>query len=139
MNEQTKMLTQLLRYTYGLVPIVAGLDKFTNILTDWSLYISDGFAAVLPVETGTFMMIVGVIEIIAGVLVLFRPREGAYLVMAWLLAIALTLILSWHHVDVAVRDIVMSIGAFTLAKLVETQHETVSDAHKVSQKADFAV
>lgn len=139
MNEQTKKLTQLLKLTYGLVPIVAGLDKFTNILTNWSQYISEGFAAFLPVEATTFMMVVGVIEIIAGVLVLFRPREGAYLVMAWLLAIALTLILSWHYVDVAVRDVVMAVGAFTLAKLSEVHQETKVNNPEAAQKADFAM
>src|SRR5690554_630780 len=100
------MVTQILKYTYGVVPIVAGLDKFTNILTNWTQYLSDGVVAMLPVEASTFMMIVGVIEIIAGALVLFRPREGAYLVSVWLLAIALTLLFSWSYVDVAVRDIV---------------------------------
>lgn len=119
MNTQKNTLTQLLKFTYGLVPIVAGLDKFTNLLTDWTVYISDGLAAILPFEAATFMMIVGVIEIIAGILVFVRPREGALLVSVWLLAIALSLIFSWHFVDVAVRDIVMAIGAYTLSQLVE--------------------
>jgi len=103
------------------VPIVAGLDKFTNILTNWSQYISEGFAGMLPFESATFMMIVGVIEIVAGVLVLTKTRIGAYVVAAWLVAIALTLILSWSYVDVAVRDIVMAVAAFSLAKLSENE------------------
>jgi uncharacterized membrane protein YphA (DoxX/SURF4 family) len=101
------------------VPIVAGLDKFTNILTDWSQYISEGFAGVLPFEPSTFMMIVGVIEIAAGILVLTKTKIGAYVVSAWLVAIALTLIFSWSYVDVAVRDLVMAIASFSLAKLSE--------------------
>ncbi len=113
----------LLKYTFGLVPIVAGLDKFTNILTDWSQYLNPSLAQLLPVSAHTFMMVVGVIEIIAGILVLFKTEIGAYIVSAWLVSIALTLIASWNYVDVAVRDIVMAIGAFTLAKLTRTKQE----------------
>ena len=119
MNSNVQLVKNLLKYTFGLVPIVAGLDKFTNILTDWSQYLSDGFAGMLPFEPFTFMMIVGVIEIIAGVLVLTKTKIGAYIVSAWLVAIALTLIFSWSYVDVAVRDLVMAIAAFSLAKLSE--------------------
>jgi len=60
MNANVQLVKTLLKYTYGLVPIIAGLDKFTNLLTDWSQYISLGFAELLPFETSTFMMIVGV-------------------------------------------------------------------------------
>ncbi|WP_106793651.1 hypothetical protein [Aquimarina sp. Aq78] len=120
MDSQIKTVFNLLKYTYGLVPIVAGLDKFTNILTDWSQYISSGFAGVLPFEARTFMIIVGVIEIIAGIMVLYRPKIGGYVVMGWLIAIALTLLFSGHYIDVAVRDIVMAIGAFSLVKLANS-------------------
>ncbi len=110
-----------LRLTYGLVPIVAGLDKFTNILVDWKQYLSP-FAGVLPVSASTFMMIVGVIEIIAGFLVLSRhTRIGAYVVSAWLVGIALNLVTTGQYFDVAVRDLVMAVGAFTLAKLSEAR------------------
>lgn len=119
MNSNVQFVKNILKYTFGLVPIVAGLDKFANILTNWSQYISDGFAAMLPFEPTTFMMIVGVIEIVAGFLVLTRTKLGAYVVSGWLVAIALTLILSWSYVDVAVRDLVMAIAAFSLAKLSE--------------------
>ena len=119
MNSNVQLVKNILKYTFGLVPIVAGLDKFTNILTDWSQYISEGFTGMLPLEPTTFMMIVGVIEIVAGVLVLTKTKIGAYVVSAWLVAIALTLIFSWTYVDVAVRDIVMAIGAFSLAILSE--------------------
>lgn len=109
----------LLKYTFGLVPIVAGLDKFTNILTNWEQYLSEGMMDILPFSAGVFMMIVGVIEIVAGILVLFRTAIGAYIVIGWLLVIALTLVVSGHYIDVAVRDIVMAVGAVTLAKLSE--------------------
>ncbi|MCB0444787.1 MAG: DoxX family membrane protein [Gelidibacter sp.] len=120
MNSNVPLVKTLLKYTFGLVPIVAGLDKFTNILTHWSQYISEGFAGMLPFEPSTFMMVVGVIEIVAGVLVLTKTKIGAYVVAAWLTAIALTLIFSWSYVDVAVRDLVMAIAAFSLAKLSDT-------------------
>ncbi|WP_417359448.1 hypothetical protein [Galbibacter sp.] len=124
MNSNVQLVKNILKYTFGLVPIVAGLDKFTNILTQWTQYISDGFAAMLPFEPTTFMMIVGIIEIVAGFLVLTRTKLGAYVVSAWLVAIALTLIFSWTYVDVAVRDLVMAIAAFSLAKLAEEKSKT---------------
>jgi uncharacterized membrane protein YphA (DoxX/SURF4 family) len=119
MNSTIQLVKNVLKYTFGLVPIIAGLDKFTNILTDWSQYISSGFSEILPFEIGTFMMLVGVIEIVAGILVFLKPKIGAYVVMAWLVAIALTLVFSGRFIDVAVRDLVMAVGAFSLAKLSE--------------------
>jgi uncharacterized membrane protein YphA (DoxX/SURF4 family) len=115
--ENVRQVQQLLRYTYGLVPIVAGFDKFTNLLTDWKNYIAPPISSALPFSASTFMAIVGVIEIIAGIIVLLRPRLGGFIVMAWLIAIALNLLISGHYYDVAVRDLVMAIGAFSLAKL----------------------
>jgi len=127
MDSNVKLVKNVLKYTFGLVPIVAGLDKFTNILTDWSQYISEGFSGMLPFEASTFMMIVGVIEIVAGVLVLTKTKIGAYVVSAWLTAIALTLIFSWTYVDVAVRDIVMAIAAFSLAKLSDNNYKKINN------------
>jgi hypothetical protein len=106
-----------LRLTYGLVPIVAGLDKFTNLLCDWTKYLSPLARNVLPFSAGTFMMIVGVIEIIAGAIVLSRfTRIGAYVVGAWLVAIAINLLTAGFY-DIAVRDAAMSVSAFCLASL----------------------
>jgi len=116
-NETVRSVWTILRFTFGLVPIVAGLDKFTDLLTNWDMYLHPGIASMLPFSAHMFMQIVGVIEIIAGVLVLIRPAIGAYVVMAWLIAIALTLIASGKYLDVAVRDLVMSIGALSLARL----------------------
>lgn len=125
MDSNVKLVKDILKYTFGLVPIVAGLDKFTNILTNWSQYVSEGMASLLPFEPSTFMMIVGVIEIIAGILVLTKTKIGAYIVSAWLTCIALSLILTWTFVDVAVRDLVMAIGAFCLAKLYSTPRSKI--------------
>jgi uncharacterized membrane protein YphA (DoxX/SURF4 family) len=117
MSQNAGSSQQILKYTYGLVPIVAGLDKFTNLLTDWKGYLSQSIVSMLPFAADTFMVIVGIIEIIAGVLVFARPRIGALIVMAWLILIALTLIIGGQYFDVAVRDLVMAVGAFVLAKL----------------------
>jgi uncharacterized membrane protein YphA (DoxX/SURF4 family) len=112
-----------LRLTFGLVPIIAGLDKFTNLLTDWTQYLNPLATKVIPVSAHTFMHGVGIIEIIAGVLVLNArtTRFGAYLVSAWLAAIALNLVTQGTFLDVAVRDLVMGVGAFTLAQLTEAR------------------
>jgi len=115
--QKAESVQRIMRYTYGLVPIVAGLDKFTNLLTDWKHYLAPAISSSLPFSASTFMAIVGVIEIIAGIIVLVRPRVGGYIVMAWLIVIALTLIIGGQYYDVAVRDLVMAIGAFSLARL----------------------
>ena len=106
-----------LKWTFGMVPIVAGADKFTNLLTHWEKYLNPTMASMLPFSSSTFMMIVGVIEIIAGVIVLLRAEIGGYIVAAWLAAIALTLLAGFNYMDVAVRDLVMAISAFTMARL----------------------
>ena len=118
-QSNVQFVQKLLKYTFGLVPIVAGLDKFTNLLTDWAQYVSTGIVEILPFEAGTFMAIVGVIEIGAGILVLVRPFIGGFVVAAWLTLIALTLLFSGSYLDVAVRDLVMAIGVLSLAKLSE--------------------
>ncbi|MFA5574290.1 MAG: hypothetical protein WC994_04480 [Brumimicrobium sp.] len=116
-NQTLTQVFNLLKYTFGIVPIVAGIDKFLNLLTDWSHYIDPSMADLLPFSATTFMMIVGVIEIVAGIIVLRKAEIGGYIVAAWLTVIALSLLLSFNYVDVAVRDLVMAIGAFSMAKL----------------------
>jgi hypothetical protein len=112
-----KQVQNILQLTFGIVPIVAGLDKFTNLLAHWTDYLNASLAGMLPVSAMVFMKIVGIIEIVAGIIVLVRPLIGAYIVMAWLICIAIQLIAGGHYLDVAVRDLVMAMGAFTLAKL----------------------
>ena len=116
-THDSELVAQVLRLTYGIVPIVAGLDKFTNLLAHWSNYLNPSLARLLPFGAETFMRTVGVIEIIAGLLVLAKPRLGAAIVTAWLTLIALSLLAGWSYVDVAVRDLVMAVGAFSLARL----------------------
>ncbi len=113
MNTQKKIYT-ILKYVFIVVPIVAGLDKFTNILTDWSQYLNPILTNILPMNADSFMMLVGIIEIFAGILVAIRTRIGSLVVSIWLALIALSLITNFSYIDVAVRDLVMSISAYIL-------------------------
>jgi uncharacterized membrane protein YphA (DoxX/SURF4 family) len=114
-----------LRLCYGLVPIVAGADKFFNLLTDWSKYLPSVATKVVPLSPHAFMMIVGVIEIIAGLAVLtVLPRLGAYVVALWLVLIAIAVIIAGYY-DIAVRDLVMALGAYTLGNLAAMRGEPV--------------
>src|SRR5262245_10629962 len=99
-----------LRATYVLVPLLAGLDKFTNLLTYWPKYLSPATGRLLPLSPVGFLRVVGIIEVIAAVLVLAKPRIGAYVVMAWLVCIALNLA-TLGSFDIAVRDLAMAVGA----------------------------
>ena len=119
LKQSLKPTFNLLKLTFGIAPIVAGLDKVTNLLTHWENYIHPGIAGMMPFAPRTFMMIVGVIEIIAGIIVLAKPAIGGYIVAAWLALIALTLLASGNYLDVAVRDLVMAIGAFSLARIAK--------------------
>jgi uncharacterized membrane protein YphA (DoxX/SURF4 family) len=139
-QEKEHKTLQMLRIVYGVVPIVAGLDKFFNFLTDWTRYLNPTFGQLLPVRAATFMHVVGVIEIAAGLIVLSRFSEiGAYIVSAWLTLIALTLIASGNYLDVAVRDLVMSAGAYALGALSYShqEHTAFSVRNRPSQFAQM--
>jgi Methylamine utilisation protein MauE len=113
-----------LRFGIGLMALLAGLDKFFNLLTDWSHYVSPVAAQALPFSTHTFMGIVGVIEFAVGAAILTSwTRLGAYVASACLLAVAANLMLAGFF-DVAVRDVVLAFAAFTLARLAEVQQES---------------
>lgn len=119
LNQAIRPTLNLLKLTFGIVPIVAGFDKFTNLLTNWEQYIHPGIHAMLPFSDHTFMMIVGIIEIVAGIIVLKKTEIGGYIVAAWLTLIALTLLASFNYIDVAVRDLVMAISAFSMARIAK--------------------
>lgn len=106
-----------LQIGFVAAPILAGLDKFFGLLTNWSDYLWPGFADVLGVSPGVFMVGVGVVEIVAGVVVALKPRFGGFLVAGWLLGIILNLALVGGFWDVALRDLGLAIGAFALARL----------------------
>src|SRR5512132_4276162 len=109
-----------LRLALGLTAFLAGADKFFNILTDWTVYLSPMVSRL--VDAALFMRVVGVIEMVAGLLLLFGiTRLGGYIVSAWLVGIALNLLTTGQYFDVAVRDLVMASAAFSLAKLSEAR------------------
>lgn len=111
-----------LRLTFGVIPIVAGVDKFFNLLTQWEQYLSPLALRALPFSGSAFMRIVGVVEIAVGILVLTRwTRIGAYVASSWLLLIAVNLLSTGHFLDIAARDVAMSIAAYALAKLDEAR------------------
>lgn len=107
-----------LRIGLGLGPLLAGLDKYFNILTDWSMYLSPMATKVTHLQATTFMHIVGAVEIVAGILVLTKfTRWASLIVMFWLLAIAINLLTMGMFYDLAVRDTEMAVAAFALYEL----------------------
>jgi uncharacterized membrane protein YphA (DoxX/SURF4 family) len=108
----------LLRIAFTVAPILFGLDKFANVLTDdWTKYLSSEFNSLLPGSAATGMDIVGVIEIVAGLVVLTAPRFGGFLVAAWLGGIIVNLLLVGGYGDIALRDFGLMLGALTLTRL----------------------
>jgi uncharacterized membrane protein YphA (DoxX/SURF4 family) len=118
MDSRLQSIILSLRIAFGLTAFLAGLDKFLNLLTNWEQYVSPLLLQVIPLSAGALMRVAGVIEMIAGIAVLSGlTRLGGYVIAAWLTAIALSLVFSGRYFDVAVRDLVMALGAFTLARL----------------------
>jgi uncharacterized membrane protein YphA (DoxX/SURF4 family) len=115
-----------LRIGLGVGPIITGADKFFNKLTDWTMYLSPLATKTVPVSAATFMHVVGVVEIIAGIVVLSRfTKIGAYVVSAWLLGIAVNLLTTGMFYDLAMRDVEIAIAAFTLSQLTRVREEAV--------------
>lgn len=122
-----------LRVLFGIVPIAAGLDKFFNLLTNWEAYLNPLVTKVIPVSPSTFMQIVGVIEIIAGAVVLSQfTKIGAYVVTAWLVGIALNLLIMGKFLDIGVRDLGLAVAAFSLAQLTAVREENTSSVRIAS-------
>jgi hypothetical protein len=123
MDPRLQTPAQAMRLAIGLMATLAGIDKFFNILADWGSYVSPMAAQLLPFSTDVFMGIVGVIEFAVGITILTAlPILGSYVASAWLLLVAVNLILGGNF-DLAVRDVVLSIGAFTLARLMEVRDQ----------------
>jgi hypothetical protein len=108
---------QILRIGFTVAPILAGLDKFFDVLVDWDKYISPMANNVLGGHGHQFMLVVGVIEIIAGIGVFLKPRVFAYVVAAWLLLIILNLLSIPGYYDIALRDLGLLLGALALGRL----------------------
>lgn len=111
----------MLRTVFTIAPIAFGLDKFTNILTDWSIYLAPWINDIVPGNADQAMYAVGVIEIAAGLLVAAAPRLGAYVVAAWLLGIIVDLLTLKDFYDIALRDFGLLVGALALAQLAEVR------------------
>jgi hypothetical protein len=106
-----------LRVGFVVAPILFGLDKFTNLLADWTTYLAPAIDRLVPGSASSAMLAVGVIEIVAGLVVAVRPKVGAYLVAAWLAGIIGNLLLLGDHYDVALRDLGLLLAALALARL----------------------
>lgn len=118
----------LLRTVFTIAPIVFGLDKFANVLTDWPAYLAPWIDNIVPGDAQQAMYIVGVIEIVAGIVVATRPRWGALLVSAWLIGIIVNLLTYSGFYDVALRDFGLLVAALSLYVLATPDRVTARAA-----------
>jgi hypothetical protein len=121
----------LLRTAFTVAPIVFGVDKFFNLLTDWSRYLSPAVNDLVPGSGHQLMLVVGVVEVVAGLLVAFRPQLGAYLVVGWLAGIIVNLLLVPGFYDIALRDFGLLLAALALARLAPAfRHHAQGATHR---------
>ena len=111
---------QVLHWGFVLAPFLAGLDKFFDLLTHWEKYLSPAVTHTLSISAHSFMILVGLLEIVAALIVAFRPRIGAFVVGAWLAAIIVNLIVVGGYLDVALRDLGLLLGALALGLLARS-------------------
>lgn len=109
----------ILRASFVLAPILFGIDKFFNYMTDWRLYLAPWLNRLVPGTAQQFMYVVGVVEIVGGLLVLFWPRWGSLVIAAWLAGIVVNLLTYSPptYYDIALRDFGLLLGALTLNRL----------------------
>jgi uncharacterized membrane protein YphA (DoxX/SURF4 family) len=110
---------RILQLTFTIAPVLAGLDKFFYLLTDWSQYISPFVLRIIHDHDQHFMMFVGIIEIIAGIGIIFKPKIFAYVISLWLLGIIINLLLTGYYFDIALRDLGLLLAAVSLGRLSE--------------------
>lgn len=108
---------QILHIAFIIAPLVAGLDKFFHVLVNWEMYLAPAIAKLSPIGAHQLMQAIGGIEIVAALLVAFKPRIGAYVVSAWLLAIVINLLIMPAFLDIALRDFGLALGALALGRL----------------------
>src|SRR5207302_6043989 len=111
---------QILHLCFTVAPIIAGLDKFTNFLANWSMYLAPAFARLAPTSIPNCMRMIGLVEVAAGLLVAFKPKIGAYVVAAWLCGIILNLLIIPAFFDIALRDLGLALSALALGRLAKT-------------------
>jgi hypothetical protein len=134
-RDPTAQAFTLLRIAFTVAPILFGLDKFANVLTDdWTKYLAPEFNDIIPGSASDAMHIVGVVEITAGLAVLFNPRFGGYLVASWLGGIIVSLLLVGGYGDIALRDFGLLLGALTLARLASAFAARPMDARSKAQQ-----
>jgi hypothetical protein len=108
---------QILHFAYTAAPIIAGVDKFSHLLVNWDNYLAPWIANLSPIGGHNLMLVVGAIEIIAGLIVAFKPKVGAWIVFAWLWGIIINLLSYSGYYDIALRDFGLSLGSLALARL----------------------
>lgn len=108
---------QILHVGFVVAPIIAELDKFFHSLVNWDMYLAPVIASLSPVRGHRLMLVIGIIEIVAGILVAIKPRIGAHGVSAWLLAIVINLLIIPGFFDIGLRDFGLSLGALALGRL----------------------
>ena len=118
-HPQERQAYQLLHWGFVAAPVIAGLDKFTHLLADWNQYLAPPLARMMGGFASSFMLLVGVVEVLAGLLVAIRPRIGAYVVAGWLGGIILNLLVSGRYFDIALRDFGLCFGALALGRLAQ--------------------
>lgn len=127
MNQRLNSSWWALRIGLGVAPFLAGLDKFFNLLTNWKAYLNPLSLRVIPVAPETFLHAIGVVEMIVGIAILTRwTRLGSYVASLWLVCIALNLVTMGAFFDVAVRDVLLALAAFTLARLTEVRQASTA-------------
>jgi hypothetical protein len=118
--EPTRQAYHILHWGFVAAPTIAGIDKFTHLLTNWDQYLAGAVEKILPFSGHTFMLLVGVVEILAGLLVAVKPKIGAWVVAAWLFGIIVNLLLVSGFYDIALRDFGLMLAAIALARLSVT-------------------
>jgi hypothetical protein len=108
---------EILHWGFVAAPVIAGADKFVGLLTNWDRYLAPAFARLSPLSVHATMLVVGVIEVIAGLVVALRPRIGAWVVAAWLAGIIVNLLVMGGFYDIALRDFGLCLSALALGRL----------------------
>src|SRR4051794_4153712 len=123
--EPARQAYHILHWGFVAAPTIAGVDKFAHVLTNWDQYLAPSVEKMLPMSGHAFMLLVGVVEILAGLLVAIKPRIGAYVVAAWLFGIIVNLLLYSGFYDIALRDFGLMLGAIALGRLSATYDQGV--------------
>jgi hypothetical protein len=116
-DEGARQAFLILRTAFTVAPILFGLDKFANVMTHWPKYLAPQFNDLIPGSAHQAMLMVGVVEVVAGLLVAWRPRTGAYVVALWLAGIIVNLLVLGGYGDVALRDFGLLLAALALGRL----------------------